>query len=211
MKLWSEFYNLLIPELPGCPILLIDHTVRRAAIQFCEQSLAWKYQHPDIAVVTTTDEYSFVPLDQTIVHAITYAEFNGLEIKTKADENSVMIYDWRNETGSPEYVFGGATSLTLVPTPDLEGTLKLTVVLKPSPTAIGMDDDIFNEYREGIMHGALARLMLSPKKPYTDPNMATFHQQMFAVAAGHAGVRAARNFTRAPLQTAILSRGRRWG
>jgi hypothetical protein len=79
--------------------------------------------------------------------------------------------------------------------------------LKPSTSAAGIDDDIFNEYREAIVHGALSRLMLSPKKPYSSPPLATYHQQQFVVLTGQAGLRKDRNFTRAPLRTTILRRG----
>lgn len=207
-KLWTDFYDLVIPDLPGCPFLMIDNALRQAAIAFCEQSLAWTYQHPDISVVAATAVYPFVPPTGAVVHAITYVEFNDSAIEAHAGESNITISDWRNQTGTPEYVLGGATSATLVPTPDVAGTLSMTVALKPSPTATGIDDDIFNEYREGIISGALGHLMLSPKKPYTDSALATYHLQQFTIKAGQAGQRQARNYTRAPLQTAILNRGR---
>lgn len=205
--LWTAFYDYILPDLPGCPFAVADNALRLAAIAFCEQSLAWRYQHPGVSVVPATAEYAFVPPAEAVVHAITYAEFAGKEIEAHAGEANIRIADWRNRTGTPEYVLGGATSLTLVPIPDVAGTLKLTVALKPSPTATGVDDNIFNEYREAIVHGALAKLMLSPKKPYTSPNLATYHQQQFTILTGAAGMRQARNFTRAPLQTSILRRG----
>lgn len=210
-KLWTDFYDLVVPDLPGCPFGMIDNALRQAAIEFCEQSLAWTYQHPDVAVIAATGVYAFVPPSDAVVHAITYAAFNGSEIASHSGESDLRIWDWRNQTGTPEYVLGGATSLTLVSTPDIDGTLTLTVALKPSPTATGVDDSIFNEYREAIIHGALWRLMLSPKKPYTNAQLATYHQQQFTILTGQAGMRQARNYTRAPLQTAILSRGRTWG
>jgi hypothetical protein len=211
MKLWSDFYDLVVPDLPGCPFLMIDNALRQAAIAFCEQSLAWSYQHPDVSVVAATAVYAFVPPSGAVVHAITYAEFADTAIECKAGESGITIDDWRNQTGTPTYVLGGATSATLVPTPDVAGTLAMTVALKPSPTATGIDDAMFNEYRDAIIHGALARLMLSPKKPYSNPSLATYHQQQFTILTGQAGMRQARNYTRAPLQSAILSRGRSWG
>ncbi len=211
MKLWSDFYDLAIPDLPGCPYVAIDFALRQAAISFCEQSLAWRYVHPDIAVVNTTSIYPYVPPAEAVVHTVIYAEFNDVEIETAAGQDNINLDNWRHQTGVPQYVLGGPDSATLVPTPDVDGTLKMTVVLKPSPLAIGIDDAMFNEYRHGIVHGALAKLMLSPSKPYTKSDLAAYHQQQFVIAAGGAGMRVARNYTRAPLQTSILSRGRRWG
>ncbi|HJT51997.1 MAG TPA: hypothetical protein VJ734_08665 [Nitrosospira sp.] len=39
MKLWSDFYDLVIPELPGCLLAVADGALHQAAITFCEQSL----------------------------------------------------------------------------------------------------------------------------------------------------------------------------
>ncbi|MDQ3185983.1 MAG: hypothetical protein M3Q16_05880, partial [Pseudomonadota bacterium] len=85
--------------------------------------------------------------------------------------------------------------------------LTMTVALKPSPASNGIDDTQFNEFDEAIVHGALARLMLSPKKPYTSVQLAAYHQQQFAIKTAAAGMRVARSYTRASLRTAISQRG----
>jgi hypothetical protein len=207
VKLWSDLYDLVIPDLPGCPFAAVNSALRQSAIAFCQQSLAWKEEHPPVAVVAATAEYAFIPPTGAAVHAITYAEFNGKEISSHTGELDLATKDWRNQTGTPEYVLGGVALLRLVPEPDAAGTLTMTVALKPSASSAGIDEGLFNEYREAIVHGALSRLMLSPKKPYTNTQLAQYHQQQFAMEAAMAGTRAARSFTRAPLRTAILRRG----
>lgn len=206
MRPWSDFYDYALPDLPGCPFAALNVALRQSTIAFCEQSLAWKYDHPDIAVVVATREYPFVPHEDAVVHEITYAAFDDREINVRTKLDNVGLWNWRNQTGMPQYVLGGLTVLSLVPMPDVAGTLKLTVALKPSLDAAGIDADIFNEYREAIVHGAKARLMLSPRKPYTDAGLAAHHMQEFTIKTGAAGTRAARNYTRAPLQTSIMRR-----
>lgn len=206
MKLWSDFYDYLAPDLPGCPLLALDFALRQSAIAFCEQSQAWSYQHPDIPVVVDTAQYSFAPPSEALVHAVNYAAFNDAEIDVNVKQGDMHIRDWRNQQGTPKFVLGGPEFLTLVPTPDVAGTLKLIVILKPDTDATGIDDDIFSQYREPIIHGALAKLMLSPRKPYTNPQLAAYHSQQSTIKTGAAGTKAARNYTRAPLQTAILKR-----
>jgi hypothetical protein len=206
MKLWSDFYDLLLPDAPGCPLVAAGFAVRQSAIAFCEQSLAWRYVHPDIAVLAGTAEYAFIPLTGAAVHTIIYAELDGKQIRSDVGEGDIKINDWRNTPGVPEYVLSGSTSMRLVPEPNASHTLKLIVALKPTFDATGIDDEIFAEYREAIIHGALAKLMLSPKKPYSNPTLAQFHQQQSVIKTGQAGIKVARNFTRAPLQTAIMRR-----
>lgn len=206
MTPWNAFFDLLAPDVPGCPQAAQVVALRQAAIAFCEQSLAWKYEPPDIQVAVGTAKYSFDTPVGTVSHAVTYAEFNDIQIETRVMERDISAWDLRHKTGKPEYVLGGPIYVTLVPTPDLKGTLKLTVVLKPAPSADGIDENLFNEYREAIVHGALGKLMLSPKKPYTDGASANYHKQMFLIKTAQAGVREAKSYNRAPLQTQIMSR-----
>lgn len=206
MKPWSDFYDLLSSDVPGCPFGAQLYALRRAAIDFCEQSKAWKYTHPDIAVVVGTNSYPFAPPPGAIVHTVDYAEFNGCEISTKIAADQVRLKDWRHDTGVPQYILGGPASFTVVPNPDTAGTLSMTVILKPSILADGIDDNVSTEYREAIVHGACSILMSSPKKQYTDLALGAWHRQQFQIMAGRAGVRIDQNFTRAPLETTIMRR-----
>jgi hypothetical protein len=203
MKPWSDFYDLVMPGLPGCPFMMVDNALRQAAIVFCEQSLAWRFHHPAVSVMAGTAEYAFIPPAGTTVHCITHAALNGKEIEFRAGESAITIRNWRNQSGTPLYVLGGATAATLVPVPDAAGMLAMTVALKPSASSGGIDDALFNEFREPIIHGALAQLLYLPKKPYTNAQLATYHQQQFSIGTAAAGVRVARSYTRAPLRTAI--------
>jgi hypothetical protein len=207
MKPWSDFYDLLSPDVPGCPQAAQEQALRQAAIAFCEQSLAWRYVHPDITVTVDTADYDFVPPPQAVVEAITYAKFNDTELSVNVSQDDMRVWHWRDQAGMPAYVLGGATSLKLVPNPDVEGTLYLEVILKPSPSAESIDDDLYNEFRAPIIHWALSQLMLSPNKPYSNPTLATFHMQQYFSLAAAAGIKIARNRTREPLQTAIMRRG----
>lgn len=206
MTPWNNFYDFALPDLPGCPPGALNMALREAAIVFCEHSLGWKQTHSPVAVVAGTSEYLFAPPLESVVHAVIHAGFNGRAVEPYASQSDRQIEQWRKRTGTPEYIAGDATSLTLIPEPDSDGILTMAVVLKPSPTAAGIDDSMFNEYRAAIIHGALARLMLSPKKPYTNAQLAAYHRHQFTIETAAAGTRAARKFSRAPLKTAIQGR-----
>ena len=207
MKFWSDFYDLLMPDLPGCPAAAADSALRQSSIAFCEQSLAWQTEHLPVFVMGGIAEYAYSPPEGAAVHAIIHAVLDGEEIESFACEKNITIKNLRRQTGKPRYVLGGPFSLTLVPAPDSNGVLTITVALKPSALSTGIDDALFHEYREAIIHGSMARLMLSPKKPYTNIQLAAYHQQQFIIKTAAAGMRVARGYARAPLQTAILRRG----
>jgi hypothetical protein len=206
MKLWSDFYDLVMPDLPGCSLAVADNALRQFAIAFCEQSLAWQFEHPDIPVSAGTAEYPLAPPEGAVAHSITYAALDGEEIEPVGRANIPISYRQR-QGGKPRYMLSGPTSVTLAPKQHGVGTLTMIVALKPSAISMGIDDNLFNEYREAIVHGALARLMLSPRKPYTNPQLAAYHHQQFAIKTAAAGTRAGRSNVRASLQTVILRRG----
>jgi hypothetical protein len=206
MKSWSDFYDLAMQDVPGCPLAAMDVALRQAAIFFCERSLAWKYRHPDIPVIPNTASYAFAPPTEAVVHAIVHAELDGRNMNFPGAEADKRIANWGDQTGTPVFILGSPASSILAPVPNASGVLTMTVALKPSSNAGGIDDSIFDEYRDAIIHGALARLMLSPKKPYTNMQLAQYHDQQFAIGIADAGMRAARNYTRAPLRTRIMGR-----
>jgi hypothetical protein len=182
---------------------MADVALRQSAISFCEQSLAWKYQHSPIEVLPGIAEYALVSPAEAVVHTLTYVALEGRELSAVAEADLEVL---RNSSGTPAYVLAGAAFIELIPAPDSGGILLLSVALKPSPSASGIDNAIFDEYRHAIAHGALARLMLSPRKPYTNVQLAQYHAQQFAIRSADAGTRAARSHTRAPLRTRIMRR-----
>jgi hypothetical protein len=200
----------MMPDLPGCPSAAADGALRQSAIAFCEQSLAWQGTHPDVSVAAGTAEYAFTPPADAVVHSIIHAALDGKEIALYPGgmvSLGIGSLNRHGRKGTAAYILAGAASLTLVPEPAASGTLSMTVAFKPSPASTGIVDGQFNEYREAIIHGALARLMLSPKKPYSSIPLAQYHQQQFAVKTAAAGQRVARGYTRAQLQTRIMARG----
>lgn len=46
-------------------------------------------------------------------------------------------------------------------------------------SARGVSDEIFAKGRTGIIHGALAMLMRTPKKPWTHPQLGEYHRIEF--------------------------------
>lgn len=210
MKLWEDFFDLAAPEVPGCPFGVLENALRQGAIEFCEQSLAWEFDHPDVPVIAGQDVYLYAPPVGAKVVAVLWAKLGDRELECNIGEPDRRYWNWRDRTGQPDRIFGGPSVFTLYPKPDAAETLQLIVALRPSSDGPGVDDEIFDECREAIIHGALYRLMSSPKKPYTDLQMATYHQQQFAIKTGRAGVTASKHHTRAPLETTIAVRRVPW-
>lgn len=65
----------------------------------------------------------------------------------------------------------------VLPLPDNEKpyTVRMFYALKPTRTAAGMDQVIFDELEEVIVHGALQQLLVMPSVAWSDRELASYH------------------------------------
>lgn len=110
--------------------------------------------------------------------------------------------NWRTDVRLPTrwYMQDDATVALVMP-PDTTGNLRILAAIKPTRASTTFPQAFFERWIEAIAHGAKARLMMSPKKPYTDMKLGTWHRDMFNWFIGDARVIAARGATRAALRS----------
>jgi hypothetical protein len=58
-------------------------------------------------------------------------------------------------------------------------TMRMFYALKPSKTAVDMDEGIMNLAEDAIAHGALQHLLVIPNVAWTDRDLATYHAKQF--------------------------------
>lgn len=70
MKKWADFYDYLLPDVPGCPLAMADLQLRQAAREFCEMTMAWVEWLDDVTTVADVLEYDFdlTPLQLSLIH-----------------------------------------------------------------------------------------------------------------------------------------------
>lgn len=110
--------------------------------------------------------------------------------------------NWRTDVNLPSrWYVANDTSVVLELAPSATGNLRINVALKPTRASTSFPEWIYERYIETIAHGAKARLMMSPKKPYSNAQLGAYHMTEFNGLIGEARVRTARGTTRAPLRT----------
>lgn len=69
----------------------------------------------------------------------------------------------------------------ILPLPDdqRQYRMRMFVALKPRRNAVGMEEFIFDELEEVIFHGALQHLLVLPKVPWSDRELAAYHAKQF--------------------------------
>lgn len=111
--------------------------------------------------------------------------------------------NWRTDINLPTrwFIESGDTNIQLAMPPATTGNLRVLVAMKPTRASTTFPTFIYERYIETIAHGAKAKLMMSPKKPYTDKEMGKYHEAMFNGEVAEARIRAARGTTRAALRS----------
>lgn len=179
--------RVAIPELPS---FVAERQLLRAARLFCEDSRTWRV-NISLSVTTTVatiDVTALLPANTELVEIISVKNTGGgapVEPRTYVwlDKNTS---NWREETdrNAKWYLLDGNNAIRLVPTPTttIAALYDVRVAVKPLLSATQIDDVVLNKYDEVLVHGALARLYLMPRKPWTDANLAQYHEGLFRMA-----------------------------
>jgi len=195
MKAWADFYDYVLPDVPGCLPAMADIAIRQAAIAFFKDSLTWRDTLPAVPIVADVDEYDFTLADDAAVAKVLRAFVGNLPLQVLTADEGVGV----EIRGTPDSLLAmDSFRFRVLPTPEAANAAGVvaTVALMPMTTASGISDGLFEFYYEAIAAGALARLMLSPGKPYSNPELGGFHQRRFSDAVDTEKLRAEKAFGR---------------
>lgn len=213
MTPYTSFLDYVLPDVPGCTNELAVHAIKNTVIEFCEKSLILQVDHDPVTILAGAVDYDLEPPKDTLIVKIQKVFYKDNEIAPISPDEimSASLYnrnfpDARPEQGPPKmYTQKDARTFSIFPVPQETEKLALTlrVALKPTRSATQVDDLIFEEYAEAIGNGAVSRLCLSPKKPYTNPQIASVKQGLFQAALNVARQRANRGYVRAKEQVTL--------
>lgn len=189
-------------EIPEIPSFVAERQLLRALRMFCEETRCWRVDI-SVSVVANTPKVlltSLLPSGTELVDIIAVKNTDGgvpVEPRTYMWLNQNTT-DWRSETNTAAswYVLDGNNTIRFVPTPSatVTGRYYVRVAVKPLLTATVINDVVINKYDELIVHGALGRLYLIPRKPWTDANLAQYHEALFRNGWASARAEAADEF-----------------
>lgn len=176
MKELSHFLTAIMPFAPGCAKPTAYSWIRQAAIEFCERTRLWRFE--DEFRVVADDELIAVP-DGAVVHEIESAAFDGRPLIPRA----IVDLDrqdgrWRDNISAPNFITQ-PTPDTIRLAPRGNGTLRVSLFLKPSTDTDVVPDWMVDQHRQVIADGALARILVIPNQSFTNVDMAGVFMQRF--------------------------------
>lgn len=183
MTTFVEFFDEVLPSAPGCIEAVAEKAIRDAAIEFCRGSFAWQIDHPMIPLVAGQHTYTLTPpADTYVVEILKPIRCAGrdLQMQAREDVSSTNLDTWT--AAQPSFLLQEeprSVRVLPIPTVNITDGLRFRVALTPTETASGIETRIYQQHREAIAYGALARLMFQPKKPYSDPDRAGVNQALF--------------------------------
>ncbi len=150
-------------------------------------------------IIGETHELEHVDLNEAVRRYPAWADMlGGLDPMTawsltapsqfNTDEFNALTFGANPAFVTPESALEGAAQPTIVtqltpdkfivlPTPDKTYELRMFLALKPRRTATSMDEVMFSELEDCIMHRAAYTLTLIPQKPWSNPEMAAYHRR----------------------------------
>ena len=186
-RTFLSLVHRLAPSVPGCPQPVIEQYVRDAAIEVCERTLAWRYEQPLIRLTQGVYEYPYENPTQSEVHSFLTVAVNGTAIEPATLEQIHRRFpDWPStdpsKRSNPRVILQiDPDNFALAPIPDgaKDYDLKMIVALKPLRSATGMDQTVFDDIENVVMHGALQHLLVLPNKNWADRELAAYHSKQY--------------------------------
>lgn len=202
MKLWAEFYDTLLPDLPGCTPAMANVALRHAAREFCDKTLAWNETRGPQPTIATALEYAFDTTSNEEVVKLLGATLDGCDLPVQAVND--LPAGWEQGALGRGIVTLDRQTFFVLPQRAADLQIRTWIALKPSRKATGVSDALFAQYEEDIAIGAKARLMMSPKKPYTDMSLAGAHRVDFDLRIARVQSAVQKSFSRVPRRTVAM-------
>jgi hypothetical protein len=197
----TNWYDEVLPHVPGCIEAVALNAIRQAASEFCERSWVDNDDHAPIDIVADQAVYPYVPPAEKLVAKPLEVWFGTTELVAKAPGDLRNYFpNWQTATGVPKfYTATTKRSIRLVATPAEAVTdgLTLRVAYMPTPNATTVEAVVWEDYHEEIAAGARRRLFLMAKKPWTNIKQAGIEQEFFEAGVAAAKHAVMRGFSRA--------------
>jgi hypothetical protein len=213
MATLSDFYQYVIPEVPGCPEVTADVAIRAALIEFCEKTLVIQRDLDPVTVVNGITDYDIDPPASQLVSRLMRVWYKDVELTPTAPDNvhNAEVYNTLftgadKERSDPRmFIQKDERTFSIYPIPKdtVANGLTIRAALKPTRNAETIEDVLFEDYAETVAHGAKYRLLSMASKPWTNGPAASLALAAFNSGINVARQRASRGHTRADLRVRL--------
>lgn len=182
MATYESLMFEILPHVQSCPAPSVMASLRSEASQFFHEAQCWI--HPINETTTEglrTVTVSDLPPETRIVVPLEVF-IGGDPVETANHRMMRYAYDrgYLEGHGQPEFIMLSDHSIDkydLFPLPNDAYSVTGRIAIKPTRTANELPDAIMDEFADGLIHAALAKLMGMKNTEWYDAGAATFHMQ----------------------------------
>jgi hypothetical protein len=180
----SDFLDDLMPRLSGAEERLILHETLSTVRRLCEEGWAWPL---DFGPISVKEGKSLVYLDpmpcNTRVGYVLSAAFaaSGPVTRPLAPATARPVIDSMKRATPSAFYMQDTGTLQLVPTPDKDYDNALSLVCTVIPTCVDtvIPDFFGTHFRDAVIDGVCARMMVMNSKPWSNGPLASLHGKSF--------------------------------
>jgi hypothetical protein len=175
----DSFLPRVLPYVIGCSEPLARQAILDSSIDLCETTLVLRQALDTFSTIKNISNYDLeTPNNQLKVTRVLSVTIDGREIQGLLQEDIPLLDD---RVAQPSCFYttrvDSEFTLNLHPIPDQKYKVVITVALAPRITATSLEDELFTEWTQPVIDGALARISRIPNMPFTDFNLSMSYQQ----------------------------------
>jgi hypothetical protein len=167
MTAFSYFMPYITPELPDCPLVLVEDTIRDACRAFAADTWLIREDLASFSTVVGTQSYTLSPAAMTEVFGINTVVLDG-ELPALLPSSDEPSKRYVPQDGRPSAFWFWDGKLWFDTNPDAVVTVEVDAVVRPTYAATSVNSK-FEEYRDAIAFWTKYRLKHIPGKAWTDP------------------------------------------
>jgi hypothetical protein len=162
---YESLWPSIMPETPGAPEALILRVMKDLVIEMCRETEMFKEELAAMDIVANRATYNLVPSWDATIQALDWVKVSGQKLPEEQYElTQDMILTFRTNW---------------IPATAKTAGLLVKVTLLPNYDHEQIDPVLLNRYHEGIVAGTKGRLMIMPKKKWSDPQLGMLYMQKF--------------------------------
>ncbi len=182
MALVSDIAAKLKISAREAPNITLERLVRESAREFFRKSRTWRLNFVGSVTATNAAYDLNLPTD-TLAYAILYAKLRTANVKLTYLRDADNAYEYPDDLitpKTPEYIkLLDDNTFQIYPPPQKDDVIEMKVVLCTTRVAAEVDDEIYEEFEDPIISGALARLFEMPNETWSDLKLAKWHKAKF--------------------------------
>lgn len=209
----DALFPYLLADVPGAPDVLATQALLLTAIDFCTRTLAWDEIQDPIPLEDDVGTYDvYAPTSARVVTIKSISAFDRALHPVAMSELQLYVPNWQTAKSSQPIYYSAPDDLSTVrlfPIPYGSNGAQVTIRAAYTPIlgATTVPDAIVNRYLDAIISGAKARLMASPGKSWSNPQLSVFHRQEYEDGV----VRAMADVAHDKVQGSVNVKPRRFG